>query len=86
MSILVWLALGLLAGVVGGWLWGSRGRPLAADAAVAVLGAVLGGFMASVSLGLDISGFEGTSVFVAGLGALLLLVILHALPETDLLE
>ena len=86
MSILVWIGLGLLGGAIVGWLWGLRGRALAADSVVGVLGAVLGGFMASVLLGLDIAGLDLTSVLVAAVGAAVLILILHALPATDVFE
>lgn len=86
MSILAWIGLGLVGGAVVGWLWGLRGRPLLADAVVGVLGAVLGGFLASVMLGLDIAGLDLTSILVAAVGAALLILILHALPATDVFE
>jgi uncharacterized membrane protein YeaQ/YmgE (transglycosylase-associated protein family) len=85
-SILAWIALGLVGGGVAGWLWGGRGRVLLGDAVVGVLGAILGGFMASVMLGLDITGIDVTSVLVAALGAALLIVVLHALPATQIFE
>ena len=86
MSILAWIALGLVGGAVVGWVWGLRGRGLLADAVVGVLGAVLGGFLASVLLGLDIAGLDVTSILVAAVGAVLLILILHALPATDVFE
>ncbi|HTD77932.1 MAG TPA: GlsB/YeaQ/YmgE family stress response membrane protein [Chloroflexota bacterium] len=86
MSILAWIGLGLVGGAVVGWLWGLRGRALLADGVVGVLGAVLGGFLASVLLGLDIAGLDGTSILVAAVGAGLLILILHALPATDVFE
>ena len=85
-SILAWIALGLMGGAVVGWVWGLRGRGLLADAVVGVLGAVLGGFLASVLLGLDIAGLDVTSILVAAVGAVLLILILHALPATDVFE
>ena len=51
-----------------------------------LLGAILGGFMASVMLGLDISDIDLTSLLVAAIGAALLIVILHALPATQIFE
>jgi uncharacterized membrane protein YeaQ/YmgE (transglycosylase-associated protein family) len=85
-SILGWIALGLVGGAIVGWLWGRRGRALVADMVVGVLGATLGGFMAAVSIGLDISGVAPTTMAAAAVGAALLLVILHALPATELYE
>ena len=96
MSVLVWIALGLVGGAAAGWLLpmvGSapagavgRGRAMLSDAVVGVLGAVVGGFMAAVLLGLDVADIDGTSVLVAALGAALLILILHALPPTDVFE
>jgi len=86
MSIIAWIALGLVGGALAGWLWGLRRSALVGYAVVGVLGAVLGGFMASVMLGLDISGIDGTSVLVAAVGAAILIVILRALPPTEVFE
>ena len=86
MSIVAWIALGLVGGTLAGWLWGLRGRALAGHAVVGTLGAILGGFVASVMLGLDISGVDGTSILVAAVGAAILIIILHALPPTEVFE
>jgi uncharacterized membrane protein YeaQ/YmgE (transglycosylase-associated protein family) len=83
-SIIAWIVLGLVGGAVVGWLWGRRGRMLLGDIVVAVLGAILGGFMASVLLGLDVTQIEGVSLGVAALGAAILIAILHALPAADI--
>lgn len=86
MSILIWIALGLVGGATAGWLLGLRGRALLGDVVGGVLGAVLGGFMAAVLLGLDIADFDGTSVAVAALGGALLILVLHALPSANVFE
>lgn len=86
MSVLAWIALGLVGGLAAGLFLRVRGRVLAGDAAVGVLGAVLGGFLASVLLGLDIADLDLTSVLVAAMGAALLILILHALPAVDVFE
>ena len=83
MSILIWMALGVCGGAIVGWLRKRRGRVLAADAVVGLLGAILGGFLASVLLRLDVVGVEPISLTVAVLGAGLLLLILHTLPTPD---
>jgi uncharacterized membrane protein YeaQ/YmgE (transglycosylase-associated protein family) len=85
-SILVWIALGLIGGLVCGWLLRSRGRALLGDVAAGVLGAILGGFIAAVLLGLDILDVDGTTVLVAALAAALLILILHSLPTVDVFE
>lgn len=86
MSVLIWMALGMAGGLLVGWVWGVRGRALAADATVATLGAVLGGFIASALLGLDIAGFDLTSSVLAGVGAAILLMLLHALPAAEVFD
>ncbi len=86
MSIVAWIGLGLLGGAAVAWLRGRRGRLLLGDMVVGVLGAVLGGFMASVTLGLDITGIDWTSVLVAAIGAALLILILNALPATEIYQ
>lgn len=86
MSILGWIALGLLGGAVCGWIAGLRGRDLLGDVVGGTLGAVLGGVLASVLLGLDVTGIEPTSLVVAGIGGLLLIVVLHALPPTSVFD
>ena len=86
MSILAWIVLGLGAGGAVGGLRGRRGRMLLGDLTVGVLGAVLGGFMASVTLGLDIAEVNWTSLLVAAVGAAILILILNALPATDIFD
>jgi uncharacterized membrane protein YeaQ/YmgE (transglycosylase-associated protein family) len=85
-SVLAWIALGILGGLACGWLLRARGRALLADLAVGVLGAVLGGFLAAALLGLDIADFDLTSVLVAAMGAALLILVLHSLPNIDVYE
>ena len=86
MSIVAWLALGIVGGGVAGYLWRDRGRALLGDMTVGVLGAALGGFMASVTLGLNIADLDVNSLVAAGVGALILIMILHALPATDVFD
>jgi uncharacterized membrane protein YeaQ/YmgE (transglycosylase-associated protein family) len=85
-SVLVWIGLGLVAGLGCGWYLRSRGRVLLGDVTVGVLGAIIGGFVAAVLLGLDIAEVEPTSVLVAGMGAALLILILHSLPTVDVFD
>lgn len=86
MSVLIWIALGALGGLACGWFLRARGRALLGDLAVGVVGAILGGFAAAVTLGLDVADFDGTSTLVAAMGAALLILILHSLPNVDVFE
>jgi uncharacterized membrane protein YeaQ/YmgE (transglycosylase-associated protein family) len=85
-SVLAWIALGLLGGLVCGWLLRARGRSLLADAAVGMVGAILGGFAAAALLGLDVADLEPTSILVAAMGAALLILVLHTLPTVDVFD
>jgi uncharacterized membrane protein YeaQ/YmgE (transglycosylase-associated protein family) len=86
MSVLAWIALGLFGGAAAGWMMRQRGRALVSNVVVGVLGAVLGGFIAAVLLGLNVADIDLTSVLVAAVGAVLLILILHALPAADVFE
>jgi uncharacterized membrane protein YeaQ/YmgE (transglycosylase-associated protein family) len=85
-SVVVWIAIGIVGGLACGWFLRSRGRALLGDVAVGVLGAVIGGFIAAVLLGLDIADVDLTSVLIAAMGAALLILILHSLPSVDVYE
>jgi uncharacterized membrane protein YeaQ/YmgE (transglycosylase-associated protein family) len=86
MSIFAWVVLGLLIGAIFGWLTGGRGRDLLGSSVASMLGAILGGFLASVLLGLDVAGFDVTSLAVAGLGGLALFAFERAIPAVDVYE
>ncbi len=86
MSIVAWICLGVLGGAIVGWLTGSRGRALLSSCVVGGMGAVIGGFLAAAMLGLDITGIDTTSVLVAGVGALALVLFERAIPATDVFE
>jgi len=86
MSVVAWIILGLVMGLAIGWLAGARQRALVASVVVGVLGAIIGGFMAAVLLGLDISGVETTTLVVAAVGALLLILFERAIPATQVYE
>lgn len=86
MSIVVWIGLGLVGGAVIGWLSGQRDRVLLGSGVAGTLGALVGGFLAAVLLGLDISIIDSTSVIAAAFGALLLVLFLRAIPATEVFE
>jgi uncharacterized membrane protein YeaQ/YmgE (transglycosylase-associated protein family) len=86
MSILAWLLLGFAGGLLVGWLTGARGRALAAVTVVTVLGAMIGGFLASLLLGLDVAGLDLNSLVAAAVGATLLFAFLRAIPPTEVFE
>lgn len=79
MNILLWLILGALAGWLAGLIMGSDGRNWLVNILIGVLGAAIGGFVASL-LGLGgITGFNLYSLLIAVAGACLLLGIYNLL-------
>ena len=79
MTILVWLILGLVAGWLASLIMGSGGFGLIGDIVVGVLGAMLGGWLGSMFLGLDVTGLNLTSLAVAVVGAIILIAIVRML-------
>ena len=75
MTILVWLVLGLIAGWLASLMLGTGGYGLIGDIVVGILGAVLGGWLASTFFGVDVTGLNLTSVAVAVVGAIILILI-----------
>jgi uncharacterized membrane protein YeaQ/YmgE (transglycosylase-associated protein family) len=82
MGIIAWLVLGAIAGWLAGLLVDGRGFGLLGDIVVGIVGAFIGGFVGSALLGWDITGFNVSSLILAVVGAVILLVILKAVAPT----
>jgi uncharacterized membrane protein YeaQ/YmgE (transglycosylase-associated protein family) len=85
-SIIVWLIVGLIAGWLAGMAMGGRGFGVLGNMVVGIIGALIGGFLASTFLGLDVSGFNLPSILVAFLGAIVFLLILRLIPGSQPFE
>ena len=79
MSILAWVILGLIAGFIGSKLVNKRGEGLFLDIVLVVIGAVVGGWVFNVFGAAGVSGLNIYSLVVAVIGAVLVLVIYHAI-------
>jgi uncharacterized membrane protein YeaQ/YmgE (transglycosylase-associated protein family) len=79
MSILGWLVLGLIAGFIGSKIVNRQGEGLILDIVLGIVGAVVGGFLFTRLGATGITGFNLYSMFVAVIGAIVVLVIYHAL-------
>jgi uncharacterized membrane protein YeaQ/YmgE (transglycosylase-associated protein family) len=75
MDIITWLVVGLVAGVLASVVVGGYG--LVADVLVGIAGAFIGGSLfAHMGWHAPFAGLAGT-IFIAFIGAILLLVVLH---------
>jgi uncharacterized membrane protein YeaQ/YmgE (transglycosylase-associated protein family) len=79
MSILAWIVLGLIAGFIGSKLVNKRGEGLFLDIVLGVIGAVVGGWVFSFFGAGGVTGVNLYSLVVAVVGAVLVLVIFHAI-------
>ena len=79
MSILAWLVVGLIAGWLASLVMRGGGYGLIGDIIVGVVGALLGGFLATTFLKMPnaVNGINLTSILVAFVGAVILIAILR---------
>jgi uncharacterized membrane protein YeaQ/YmgE (transglycosylase-associated protein family) len=79
MSFLAWIVLGLVAGFIGSKLVNKTGEGLVRDVLLGVVGAIIGGFLFNLFGASGVTGLNLYSVLVAVVGAVVFLVIYHAL-------
>jgi uncharacterized membrane protein YeaQ/YmgE (transglycosylase-associated protein family) len=84
MTVLGWIVVGFLAGTLARWVTGARRRGCLVTIVVGVLGGLIGGtlFQLATDSDTDVTDdFDIGSVFVAFVGAVLLLLILEAISR-----
>jgi uncharacterized membrane protein YeaQ/YmgE (transglycosylase-associated protein family) len=79
MSILGWLVLGLIAGFIASKVVNHSGSGVLMDIVLGIVGALVGGWLFATFGGTPITGFNIYSMFVAVVGAIVILVVYHAL-------
>jgi uncharacterized membrane protein YeaQ/YmgE (transglycosylase-associated protein family) len=79
MSILAWVVLGLIAGFIASKIVNKSGEGILLDIVLGVVGAVVGGYVFQMFGHSGVTGLNIYSLFVAVIGAVLFLVIYHAL-------
>jgi uncharacterized membrane protein YeaQ/YmgE (transglycosylase-associated protein family) len=77
MSIIGWLVLGLIAGFIGSKIVNKTGEGVILDIVLGIVGGVVGGFLFSLLGAQGVTGFNLYSMFVAVIGAIVVLVIYH---------
>ena len=78
MGILAWILLGLVAGFIGSKLVNKTGEGLVMDIVLGIVGAVVGGFIFNMFGGAGVTGLNLYSLVVAVIGAVVVLLIYHA--------
>lgn len=81
MGLLSWIIVGLIAGWLAGLVMRGGGYGIIGDIIIGIVGAILGGFLASALFGIPtpVNGINITSIIVAFLGAVILVAILRAI-------
>jgi uncharacterized membrane protein YeaQ/YmgE (transglycosylase-associated protein family) len=79
MSILGWIILGLLSGFIASKIVNRTGEGFVLDIILGIVGAIVGGFLFTAVGASGVTGFNLYSMVVAVIGAIVVLVIYHAL-------
>jgi uncharacterized membrane protein YeaQ/YmgE (transglycosylase-associated protein family) len=79
MSIIGWIALGLIAGFIASKIVNKRGEGFVLDVLLGIVGAVVGGWLFAVFGAQGVSGFNLYSMLVAVVGAIVVLAAYHAI-------
>jgi uncharacterized membrane protein YeaQ/YmgE (transglycosylase-associated protein family) len=79
MSFLAWIILGLLAGFIGSKLVNKQGEGFILDIVLGVVGAVVGGWLFNRFGAAGVTGLNLYSLLVAVVGAVVVLVVYHAI-------
>ena len=79
MSVIGWIILGLIAGFIGSKIVNRTGQGILIDIVLGIVGAIVGGFIFSAVGSTGVTGLNLWSMFVAVVGAVIVLWIYHAL-------
>ena len=75
-NLIMWLVLGLIAGALARFVMGG-GYGIVGDIIVGILGAIIGGYVFSLVGGGGVTGLNLGSIFVAFVGACILIALLR---------
>lgn len=79
MSLLGWILFGLITGFVASKAVNRRGEGCILNVVLGIIGACVGGFIFTSIGGNGITGFDLYSMFVAVIGAIVVLLLFHAI-------
>lgn len=78
MSIIAWLILGLIAGFIASKIVNKSGEGVILDMVLGIVGAFVGGFLFTFFGASPVTGLNIYSIVVAVIGAIVVLVLYHA--------
>ena len=78
MSIIGWIILGLISGFIASKVVNRTGEGFFLDIVLGIVGAIVGGFIFTAVGATGVTGFNLYSMFVAVVGAIVVLVLYHA--------
>jgi uncharacterized membrane protein YeaQ/YmgE (transglycosylase-associated protein family) len=79
MGFLSWIVLGAIAGWLGSLLVNRTGEGVLRDIVLGIIGGIVGGWIFSMVGSTGVTGFNLWSLFVAVVGAVVVLVLYHAI-------
>jgi uncharacterized membrane protein YeaQ/YmgE (transglycosylase-associated protein family) len=79
MSIIAWIVLGLVAGFIASKIVNKSGEGILLDIVLGIVGAVLGGYLFQTFGMAGVTGVNIYSILVAVVGAIIFLVLYHAI-------
>lgn len=79
MSILTWIILGLISGFIASKIVNKSGAGAIADIVLGIVGAVVGGWLFNTVGHIGVTGLNLYSLLVSVVGAVIVLIIYHAL-------
>ena len=79
MTLVGWIVFGLITGFVASRIVAREGQGCILNVVLGIVGACVGGFMFTSIGGSGITGFDVYSMFVAIIGAIVVLLVYHAI-------
>jgi uncharacterized membrane protein YeaQ/YmgE (transglycosylase-associated protein family) len=79
MSVIAWIILGLFSGFIASKIVNRTGEGILVDIVLGIIGAIVGGFLFAQFGAAGVSGLNLYSMFVAVIGAVVVLLIYHAI-------
>ena len=79
MGIISWIVVGLIAGFIGSKIVNKSGEGFVRDTILGIVGAIVGGAIFQALGHSSVTGINLYSIFVAVIGAIIVLVVYHAI-------